>query len=544
MNKDISVVFSAITLAFINSVMFSLLINIPNKNLFLIAGIIWSIIFMVLIRRFFNKNKDVSQNNYSEEVSNAFSQGDFSQVKSEEDNKISLLLGEASNKFSNSLVKIKNNSESIISEINTSKSETNSDENEKMKEAVFSLKESIEESINKSNNMKLVFDEVSSSSEEVTACSDQMSTSIEALTSAVEEVSAIVEETSSSIENITESSQQLLSSTEETSAAMIQLSSNAKQSVSNAQETATVAQEMKKAAQDGNNSVQETVRGITDLREIVIKAAFVIENLGKNTQKIGDIVSVIREIADQTNLLALNAAIEAARAGEHGRGFAVVADEVRKLAERSSQATKEIGALIKGIQSEAIDAVTVVKGGATSAEEATKLANQAGSKINQVLDGVEYTAQLVDKIANSSIDQSGVADIVAESTTQMNQQVMMVSQSIKEQSIGIRHIVDALGHISNMMNQIQKSMFGQSNSYSHIKTAIEKVVIDIESLSKFSLKEEEYTDIIVSELEKNNQDLKSDSNDKLQLIILKSNEIIKEISKYKIRQLDKDLIVK
>lgn len=550
MNKDSNknLFFSTIIIAVTNTVIFyGLSLTFQTRSIpFIFFGLVFSFIFVFSIRNLFQRSSTQTINQ-SEEISNSLVEGDFASIQSNQSDKIALLLSSASDRFSGSLSKIKSKSESMISELQSYQNSLDNSEgsdDEKILNNLSMLKSSVEQSISKNNDMKIVFSEASASSEEISACSDQISTSIEALTSAIEEVSAIVEEASSSIENVTESSQQLLASTEETSAAMIQLSSNARQSVSNAQETATVAQQMKSAAQDGNNSVQETVQGITSLREIVVKAAFVIENLGKNTQEIGDIVSVIREIADQTNLLALNAAIEAARAGEHGRGFAVVADEVRKLAERSSQATKEIGSLIKGIQAEALDAVEVVRGGASSAEEATRLANQAGAKINQVLDGVEYTAQLVDKIANSSIDQSGVADIVAESTTQMNQQVMIVSQSIKEQSIGIKHILDALTHISIMMDQIQKSVFGQTSSYDHVRSAIGNLKIEVESLTDVYIQESAYTDSLLSDFKQTGNRDNSLDHEKINSIILKSNEIINEIGKYKIKQFDKDLIVK
>lgn len=546
-------VFNIIIFSLINSVAFYMLSRAFSGYpvIFVIVGTLISYVYYLStqnsVKSKYNQKLDhlerVSNALLDRDLSNHFLEGDISNNPEIADNKVSMILSSVSNNFSKSLENIKTHSQNLNYELNNYRNEINKNDsvdNSQLADHVSILKKSIDDSLHKSNDMKIVFEEASASAEEITACSGQIYTSIEALTSALEEVSAIVEETSSSIENITSSSQHLLASTEETSAAMIQLSSNAKQSVSNAQETASVAQQMKSAAQDGNHSVQETVQGITSLREIVVKAAYVIENLGKNTQKIGDIVSVIRDIADQTNLLALNAAIEAARAGEHGRGFAVVADEVRKLAERSSQATKEIGNLIKGIQEEALDAVEVVRGGASSAEEATKLAQQAGTKINQVLDGVEYTAQLVDKIANSSIDQSGVADIVAESTSQMNQQVMMVSQSIKEQSIGIKHIVDALSHITLMMDQIQKSVYGQSSSYTSVRQVIENLKDEVNTLSDLTSQELNYTDNIFEQLNNSGSSTNDHLVEKIESIISKNNEIINEINKYKVKSNDKD----
>lgn len=372
------------------------------------------------------------------------------------------------------------------------------------------LKES-DELNNDSKYIQKAFNDSLTLNQEILSSSEEIEKSIDSLYGSVDEVSAIVEETSASIETITNNTHVLLSVTEETSAAMLQLSANAKQSVDNAQETAEVAQNMKLAAQDGNKSVQESVQSIKSLRETVIKASGVIENLGVSTKKISDIVKVIREIAEQTNLLALNAAIEAARAGEHGRGFAVVADEVRKLAERSKQSTKEIANLIKGIQNETLEAIEVIKGGTFSAEEATTLAQQAGDKINQVLDGVAYTAQLVEKIALSSIDQSDVSEVVANSIAQMNEQTVQVNQAITEQSMGVKHIVDALLYVKSMMSQIQSSISLQiegnhcvdeiTDRKSHIMESLDKSLSDSNSKNIINFTKNKI-DILSEELDK------------------------------------------
>ena len=146
------------------------------------------------------------------------------------------------------------------------------------------------------------------------------------------------------------------------------------------------------AAVKGGASVAETIKGMQRIRATVQSTGKKIKGLGERSLEIGAIIEVINEIATQTNLLALNAAIEAARAGEQGRGFAVVADEVRKLAERAARATKDITGLIKGIQVETSEAVTVMEEGTREVEEGTKLADQAGAALREIEQIVKQTA--------------------------------------------------------------------------------------------------------------------------------------------------------
>ncbi|MFN8672755.1 MAG: methyl-accepting chemotaxis protein [Candidatus Sericytochromatia bacterium] len=408
----------------------------------------------ILIKKMKNQKAKIAPD--FDTMINSLKNMDFTYRSSDEEYYEILKLNELSKAISDKMSKLKSNLHLKTDDINLTINEAKKE----IEDSVIKLSSSI--NLSKydfdTKDLQLIIDDSLTLNQEVLSSSEEIAQSIDSLYSSIDEVSAIVEETSQSIQVVTNNAENLLSSTEETAAAMIELSSNAKQSVSNAQETAQVAQKMKLAAQDGNKSVQESVEGIKELRKTVLNAVDTIDNLGNSAKKIGDIVKVIRDIAEQTNLLALNAAIEAARAGEHGRGFAVVADEVRKLAERSRQSTKQISALIKNIQNETFSAVEAVKNGAQSAENVTNLAQQAGEKINQVLDGVEETTHFVEKIALSSIDQSGVSDIVSESITSMNSQALQVSQAIKEQSIGVKHIVDALTHIKNMMGQIQSSI--------------------------------------------------------------------------------------
>lgn len=169
-----------------------------------------------------------------------------------------------------------------------------------------------------------------------------------------------------------------------------------------AESVSALAVESAGAARDGKDIVGKTVDGMGLIRSTVMQTADKIEELGQSSRQIGEIVAVIEDIAEQTNLLALNAAIEAARAGEQGKGFAVVADEVRKLAERSAQATKEIAGLISKIQKGTSNAVDAMQSGTQTVQEGMSLAENAGASLQTIHDLINKVAGEITRMAGSS----------------------------------------------------------------------------------------------------------------------------------------------
>jgi methyl-accepting chemotaxis protein len=241
------------------------------------------------------------------------------------------------------------------------------------------------------------------------------------------------------------------------------MASSVDQVASDAREVAEAGAATRQSAQHGAAAVRETVSGMLEIRSVVADAATKVEQLGKLGEKIGAVVETIDDIAEQTNLLALNAAIEAARAGEHGRGFAVVADEVRKLAERSQRETRAIADLIRDVQAGTRDAVQAMVTGSGKVEAGTQKADQAGVALTEILEAIEAMVDRVNAIAAAAQEMTtasqGVVDamgsisaIVEESsaaTEEMAAQAGQVSESIQsiasaaEQSSGASREVSA-----------------------------------------------------------------------------------------------------
>ncbi len=254
--------------------------------------------------------------------------------------------------------------------------------------------------------------------------------------------------------------------TREVATAVEQMSKTVIESSKSASEAADMAKKASDLANVGEKVFQETIGGMTKIANLVKKSAEIVDTLGKSSAQIGEIVQVIDDIADQTNLLALNAAIEAARAGEQGRGFAVVADEVRKLAERTTSATKEIAGMIKRIQQETTQVVIAMTEGNTEAENGMKLADKAAESLTEIISSVNGVVGMINQIAAASQEQSSASEQISHNVESISSAAGQVSNA----TVDLAHTAENLNrlteHLRELIERFQlDSKLQQKSSY-------------------------------------------------------------------------------
>ncbi len=294
------------------------------------------------------------------------------------------------------------------------------------------------------NNIREIIQSVAEAVQATANASNQISSSTEEMASGVQEQSQQTTEVAGAVEEMTKT---ILETSRNSSAA-----SDAAKNAGN-------------IAKEGGRVVSKTIDGMIRIAEVVKKSADTVQALGSSSDQIGEIIQVIDDIADQTNLLALNAAIEAARAGEQGRGFAVVADEVRKLAERTTKATKEIATMIKQIQKDTNDAVVSMKEGTSEVEKGKELADKAGNSLSQIINGAENVVDISIQVAAASEEQSSTAE-------QISKSILAINNVTNQSSTGIQQIAKAAEDLNrlttNLEMLISKFNIGKNNIKSHM----------------------------------------------------------------------------
>jgi methyl-accepting chemotaxis protein len=327
-------------------------------------------------------------------------------------------------------------------------------------EAQDSLQRSITDLLNLINQVargdltlrgKVTNDALGNVADSINLMLDNFTTVIERVRKAAVEVSTNANRILASTDEMNTGTGQQDQEITNTSSAVEELTVSMKQVSNNAEASAEAARRALDAAEQGNRAVRDTLDGMQRIRSSVQATARKIKSLGDRSLEISEIINVINDITEQTNLLALNAAIEAARAGEAGRGFAVVADEVRKLAEHSRTATKDIAALIKAIQAETNEAVVVMEEGTKEVEVGTGLADQAGKALEAISSVVRQSAELVQEISLASKQQvrgtEGVANamqIISGITRQTTQSARQAAGTVGTLVKLSEQLVDAL----------------------------------------------------------------------------------------------------
>ncbi len=353
------------------------------------------------------------------------------------------------------------------------------------------------------HGLSMSVEESSSSVLELGVTGEELNQNATALNERVAEVSSSIEQMMQSSRSVFGSLEELAGASAETSSSMEEMAASMREVDTNAAETARLSDDVVQIAERGRQKVDQTIQGMHAIQEATDTAQGVINGLGLRADEIGQILEVIDDVAEETNLLALNAAIIAAQAGEHGRAFSVVADEIKDLADKVIASTKEIGSLIRGVQGEAANAVGAIESGARSVESGVNLSAEAGVALEEITSAARQSGDRISEIVTAVREQSRAAshvvslmdqvregaeqirtaggeqthgnEVVLRGATAMSEVSLQVSGATEEQSRGAQRMREAIENVRGAVEQINQSLRQQSEACEQIAGLLERV---------------------------------------------------------------------
>jgi methyl-accepting chemotaxis protein len=299
--------------------------------------------------------------------------------------------------------------------------------------------------------------QVASGAGQMASASDESAKVSVQAASAIDEVTSTMHEMSVNVQNVVKNTQVQASSVAETSASIDQMVTSIQRVADTSKVLVEISHRSREEARSGMVTMDKATEGLNRTSKAIQISSEIIDVLGRRADDIGKIIEVIDDLAEQTNLLALNAAIEAARAGEHGLGFAVVAEEVRKLAEKSTQSTKEISELIEGIQKEAREAVQNMEKSTTMVEEGLVLNKDLSLALDKISDVVSEVYKFSQEIGAATTEQSSGSSQIAKATNRLTEITQEINSSVEEQASGAQAVVRSMERMRELVQQSTSS---------------------------------------------------------------------------------------
>ena len=315
----------------------------------------------------------------------------------------------------------------------------------------------------------------SSSVQELGTSIKEVVGSMESLSMSVDDTAASTRDMTFSIREISENIESLSSAATQVSSSIMQINARIKEVESNAAEASRFAEDVIRDARAGMETVESTIGGIVKTKEINRESTIIINSLSEKIKEIGKILDVIQEVAEETNLLALNAAIIAAQSGDHGKSFSVVSSEIKDLAERTSTSAKEVSEIIDAVEIESDRAVKSMERGFTSVEEGVRLSMEAGESLKKILGSAQRSTTSVREIAGASQVQAREARMLAEATGKVAEMARRISKATQEQARGSELINKASERMAEIAYRVGASTRTQADSNRQITSTIDDV---------------------------------------------------------------------